>query len=86
MKYKFQIKDGYIADGSIDIVITNHIAKIEDITPAIQLLIDAHGGQLVKEKPKKKKAKPVKWTGEEAAKEVTDLLEKTKRMNDEVTK
>jgi hypothetical protein len=68
MKYKFQIKNGYIADGPVDIIITDHIAEIENITPAIQLLIDAHGGQLVEEKKKRQKINPVKWEKEEVAK------------------
>jgi hypothetical protein len=67
MKYQFQIENGYIAEGSVDIIIKNYTAEIEedDLTPATKLLIEAHGGQLIEEKPKgKRKAKPVKWQEE----------------------
>jgi hypothetical protein len=63
MKYQFQIENGYIAEGSVDIAIKNYIAEIEedDLAPAIKLLIEAHGGQLIEEKSKKKrKVKPAK--------------------------
>lgn len=68
--YKFQIKNGNLADGTFEIYIKNYQAKIveHEITPAIQLLIDAHGGQLVEEKKKRQKINPVKWEKEEVAK------------------
>jgi hypothetical protein len=65
--YEFQIENGNLSEGSFDIFIANHIAKIvkHKITPATKLLIEAHGGQLIEEKPKgKRKAKPVKWQEE----------------------
>lgn len=75
MKYQFQIENGYLAEGSTEIVIKDYITEIEekDLTPAIKLLIEAHGGQLVDEKSKKKrKVKPVKWSKEEVAKETNE--------------
>lgn len=60
MKYKFQFKNGNISEGSNTIFVKDSIAEItEDLTPGLELLIDAHGGQLVDEKamPKRKTAK-----------------------------
>lgn len=56
-KYKFQIQNGNIGEGNTMIFIKAGIAEIEDITPSVALLIDAHGGQLVEEKPKRKSTK-----------------------------
>lgn len=82
-KYKFQIENGHIYDGNTEIAIVDHVAEIkEEITPALQLVIDAHGGQEMQEaKPKKKrKVKPVKWSDEEGK------LRATSEFIDEVTK
>lgn len=56
MKYEFQFQNGNISEGSNIIYIKGGIAEIEPeaLTPAMQLLIEANGGQLVKEKPKGK--------------------------------
>lgn len=95
-QYKFQMENGSIYDGNYEIIIRDYIAEIDDITPAIKLVIEAHGGLLVEEKVehvsqlvesqklKKRKVKPVKWQKKEAAREVTELLEKVKEMNEGV--
>lgn len=61
MKYKFQIQNGNISEGSNTLFIKDGVAEIEteDLTPALELLIKAHGGQLVKEEsePKQKSTK-----------------------------
>jgi len=86
-KYKFQIENGHIFDGSFEITIDNYIAEIEetDITSAVLLVIEAHGGQEITKRPKpittgktKRKTKPVKWSDEEAVEKVADFMEKVK--------
>ncbi len=59
MKYKFQFKNGNISEGSNTIFVKDGIAEIktEDLAPALELLIKAHGGQLVDARPKRKTAK-----------------------------
>ncbi len=83
-QFKFQRKNGNIAEGSIEIAIKNHIAEIEekDVTPAVKLLIEANGGAEVKESKSKKKRKvnPVKWPKEE------NKLRPTSEFIDEVAK
>jgi hypothetical protein len=64
VRYKFQIENGYIAEGNLEIVVIDHIAEIKDETRAMKHLIEAYGGQLVKEKKKKQKVNPVKWKEE----------------------
>ncbi len=71
MKYKFQFETGNIYDGSIEVPVRDFIAEFEgEINPSLALTIKAHGGQLVPEptnpKAKKRKAKPVKWSTDEA--------------------
>lgn len=87
MKYKFQRENGYLFEGNLEIAIRNHVAEIEekDITPAMQLVINANGGQeIVAEKPTKRERKvnPIEWTEEKATNEVTDLLKKVKEKNE----
>ncbi len=61
MKYKFQFQNGNISEGSNMLYIKDGIATVEtaDLTLAMELLIEAHGGKLVKEesKPKRKATK-----------------------------
>jgi hypothetical protein len=61
MKYKFQMENGHIFEGSFEIAINDHIAEIEEdnINTAVLLAIEAHGGQEIteEEKPKKKRRK-----------------------------
>ena len=79
-KYKFQIENGNISDGSITVMIKDGVAEIDDmgkdlapeikrVIKAKQQLCAAHGGILV-EKPraKRKAAKPVKWQNEDGEK------------------
>ena len=62
MKYKFKaIKHGNISYGATTIFVSDHIADIEDVTPEAEAALIANGGQVVPEKPKKRKSKPVKW-------------------------
>ncbi len=57
-KYRFQQKNGYIADGNFDFKITDHIAIFPDeLTKSNELIIEAHGGQLVETKSKPGKGK-----------------------------
>lgn len=67
-KYRFQFKTGNFQHGSQEIKVKNFEAEIEgEINRGMTLLIEAHGGRLVEEKPTKSKAKkrkivnPVKW-------------------------
>lgn len=59
MKYKFQFENGNISEGSNTLYIKDSIATVEaeDLTPAVKLLIEAHGGQLAKPKQRPTKAK-----------------------------
>ncbi len=59
MKYKFQLKTGNISEGSNTIFVKDGIAEVEaeDLTPAMQLLIKAHGGQLVRSEPERRSTK-----------------------------
>lgn len=65
-KYKFQFQTGHIYDGSIEFEVKNFIAVIDgEISRSLAMVIEAHGGQLIPEKPKaKRKTKPVKWDHE----------------------
>ena len=67
-KYKFQFKTGNVCDGSIELKVKDFIAEFEgEMNPSLALTIEAHGGQLIMEKPpvkpktKKREANPVKW-------------------------
>jgi hypothetical protein len=53
-KYRFQFKTGNVCDGHIELKVTDFIGEIEDekMNPSLALTIEAHGGQLVTEKPK----------------------------------
>lgn len=83
-KFKFQIENGHIYEGSfVEIVINNHIAEIEeaDINPAILLVIEAHGGQEIAEKPKRKSKKTKSLTEKEAIQKTANLLEKVNEVS-----
>ncbi len=80
MRYKFQIENGSIYDGSLEIVIKDYVAEIENITPATQLVINAHGGQLMTEKKSKSK-KPSK-SKDETLEKTKELLSKIKEVAD----
>lgn len=85
-KFKFQMENGHIYDGPFEIDVRDGIAEIEesDITPAVLLVIDAHGGQeIIEEKPKRKKSNKEKLSEDSAlnlAQSTLDLLEKGNRM------
>lgn len=57
MQYKFQFQNGNISEGSNTVFIKGDIAEVaeEDLTPAMKLLIKAHGGKLVEAEPKPKR-------------------------------
>lgn len=70
--YKFPIENGHLFDGAFEIAIRNNVAKIvaHTITPAVKLLIEAHGGigptlEIVSEAEMKRKVKPIKWQEKE---------------------
>lgn len=52
-KFKFQIKNGYIGEGSFGAEIRNYIAEIDeaDLTIPIKHMIEARGGQEIAERP-----------------------------------
>lgn len=60
-KYKFQFETGVIYNGSLELKVKDFVAEIEGkVTPALALVIEAHGGQLVKEKPRAKSKRKIK--------------------------
>lgn len=71
-KYKFQFETGHIYDGSIEVVVNDFIGEVKgEVNPSLAQTIEAHGGQLVPDKPpleetkaKKRKVNPVKWSAE----------------------
>lgn len=72
-RYKFQFKTGHIYYGSTEIVVSDFVAEVEEVSPALATAIKARGGQLIKDelpkaKSKKRKAKPVNWTEKEGEK------------------
>ncbi|KKN26461.1 hypothetical protein LCGC14_0874330 [marine sediment metagenome] len=88
MKYRFQFETGHIYDGPIEVVVKDFIGEVEgEVNLSLASTIEAHGGQLMTPDPPKTKAKgrkvnPVEWPADEAASDVTDLLEKIKRKNE----
>lgn len=59
MRYKFQIENGYIAEGNLEIIVRDHIAEIDglapsELAPAMRLLIEANGGEVLTEERKSK--------------------------------
>jgi hypothetical protein len=73
-RYKFQFETGHIYDGSIEVGVNDFIGEVEGkVNPSLALTIEAHGGQLVPDKPpakkseaKKRKVNPVKRSADEA--------------------
>jgi len=63
--YKFQVENGYLAEGTFEIYIRDHLAKViaHKITSSARLLIEAHGGEILVEekrlKPRKRQTKEV---------------------------
>ena len=55
-KYKFQVENGYIAEGNKGLQILNWIGETEDDSPAMLGLIAAHGGELVEDAVKEEAA------------------------------
>ncbi len=85
-KFKFQMQNGHIYDGTFEIAIKDNVAEIEesDIDPAVLLVIEAHGGkEVTEEKPKRKKSNKEKLPEDSAlnlAQSTLDLLKKGKDM------
>lgn len=81
-KFRFQIENGYIYEGSFEIIVRNHIAEIEesDINRAILFVIEANGGQEMIDESARKVSKGGGWGEKKAAKETVDILEKVRNM------
>ncbi len=72
-RYKFQFETGHIYDGSTELAVNDFIAEFKGkMDPSLALTIEAHGGQLVPDKPpakskaKNRKVNAIKWSADKA--------------------
>lgn len=81
-KFRFEMENGHLYEGSLEIVVRNGVAEIEesDINPDVLLLIKVNGGQEVIGKKPKPKRSGKKESTESLVRSTLDVLEKAKNM------